>query len=124
MEIKTLADVVSQLEKDGIASDNPALVKLMEYANEEKEINSAETYLELPDAQIAKVVRKVSNHMGKTKVAGWEGVMTMAATYALLNSAIKSNAGSLELSLDDFTNNGESQGDWEIIVRQKETKNG
>lgn len=121
-ELKTIQSLADELEKQGLTPDNAVILKLRELAKEENEVIAAATYLELSDTQIAGIVKKVSKRMNNTKVPGWEGIVTMAAAYSLLNATLQSNAGSLKLDLNNYTYKGEPQGDWEIVVRQKKSK--
>lgn len=69
-----------------------------------KEEIASETYLEWSDERLGQAARALADRLKKTDVTGFKGIMTMAASYALLDLAVSANSFTTKLSFDGYTN--------------------
>lgn len=93
-----------------------------------KEEIDAKSYLEWSDERLGQAVRALSERLKKTDVNGFKGIMTMAASYALLDIAAGANSFTTKLSFEGYTHKkhpeyGEMQATITIKLNTDENRN-
>lgn len=81
-----------------------------------EEEKAAPSYLDWDDDALGKMVRKLAVSL-KDKYGADAGFATMAA-FILVDKTIQNNGAQLNVHLGNFTNSGQSFGDWRVIVEK------
>ena len=89
--------------------------------NTQEELD-APSYLDWSNESLGRLTRTIGQYLKYKDANGFKAPTAVGAAFMLISACREANAGELTLELDAHTHDGQSTGDWEIIIRKKESK--